>query len=202
MLVLPLLAYMARMQDNLSPSPAGNFYVAVFPPIHTASPSTLHLSNTAEVGISSLSYPADYTDTADPDNTALLLDGTGVENSIQQQKVVAVYQGQILALANGHQVRLIGVNVPEKYQTDAQRVLTAAAAGRYVGLEICPVHPYDRDGRLRAVAYINGRNLNTTLIALGYSKVQVEEHCHVYYPGWLVYEQAAASQQRGLWRDY
>lgn len=197
-LVLPLLAYAAREQEYQSPSPAGSFYITVFPAISATPPAAVHQSGAAKMGMEpTLSAGSTYT----ADNAALYHYNNGTDNAVQQHKVVAVRNGQILVLANQQEVRLIGVDVPEEYQADAERVLTAAMVGRYVALEICPVRPYDQYGRLRAVVYANGRNLNTALIALGYSKVQVKADCHVHYTDWLVYERAAASQKRGLWRN-
>ncbi len=110
-----------------------------------------------------------------------------------QAVVVGVVDGDTLDLT-GQRVRLYGVDAPEKgqpYGVPAIACLSTLVVGRTVTVEPMGTDPY---GRLLAVLWVEGQDINAALVAQG---------CAWAYPGtgeaYRDEEAQARAQGLGLW---
>jgi len=86
--------------------------------------------------------------------------------------VVNVVNGDTIDVEGVGRVRLAGVNTPERGQpgyVEATNFMRRMTLGRVVYLNIDDARPRDRYGRVRAVVYVDGVNLNAELLRRGYA---------------------------------
>ncbi|HEV7333729.1 MAG TPA: thermonuclease family protein [Flavisolibacter sp.] len=128
----------------------------------------------------------------------------GNSSSIEKTdgKVVAISDGDTFRLLTDEKqtvrVRLHGIDAPEKgqdYSTQAREVLSELVFGKEVRLE---QKDKDRYGRIVAVVYSNGVNVNEELLRRG-----MVWHYKEYdkTPAWTQLEQKARKNKAGLWRQ-
>lgn len=89
-------------------------------------------------------------------------------------KVVRVVDGDTLDVTGIGRVRLVGVNTPEKDERgygEATAFLEERCLGEKVELDIDDLTPRDHYGRLLAVAYVDGENVNALLLRSGHAEV-------------------------------
>lgn len=115
----------------------------------------------------------------------------------------SVIDGDTLEI-HGERIRLHGIDAPEsgqhcRYSGTLQRCGQQAANtldqlinGKPV---TCEGKERDRYGRLVAVCYVDGIDVNATMVRNGWALAYVR-----YSKDYLLHEQAAAQEQRGMWR--
>jgi micrococcal nuclease len=89
-------------------------------------------------------------------------------------KVVNVVDGDTIDVLRVGRVRLVGVNTPEKDEAgyeEALRFLEEACLGRVAEIDIDDECPSDHFGRILAVVYVDGINLNRMLLQEGHAEV-------------------------------
>ena len=117
--------------------------------------------------------------------------------------VASVIDGDTFEI-QGQRIRLYGVDAPESAQTCIQpdqavwpcgrRV--AAVVDQHVGRKsvVCEVRDVDRYKRLVAECFINGQSINKWLVAEGMAFAYRQ-----YSPLYIVDEDAARAQRKGIW---
>ncbi|MDD2462505.1 MAG: thermonuclease family protein [Desulfobulbus sp.] len=117
-------------------------------------------------------------------------------------KVVSVADGDtITVIRDGRQVRirLYGIDTPEKGQDYGQKArdLTASlVAGRIVEVEQKDIDQY---GRVVGLVKIDNQNLNEMIIQNGFAWVYRQYCKEKFCSGWIVLEQTARQQKKGMW---
>ncbi len=85
-----------------------------------------------------------------------------------------VVDGDTIDVEGVGRIRFVGVNTPERgergYQ-EAKDFVTVSCLGKTVGLDIDNAKHYDKYGRVLAVVYVDGVNLNAELLKRGYAEV-------------------------------
>jgi micrococcal nuclease len=85
-----------------------------------------------------------------------------------------VVDGDTIDVDGVGRIRFVGVNTPERgergYQ-EAKEFVTVSCLGKTVGLDIDNAKHYDKYGRVLAVVYVDGVNLNAELLKRGYAEV-------------------------------
>jgi micrococcal nuclease len=85
-----------------------------------------------------------------------------------------VVDGDTIDVEGVGRIRFVGVNTPERgergYQ-EAKEFVTVSCLGKTVGLDIDNAKHYDKYGRVLAVVYVDGVNLNAELLKRGYAEV-------------------------------
>ncbi len=116
---------------------------------------------------------------------------------------VVALDGDTIEL-NGDRIRLHGIDAPEKSQTclvgalpwacgrGAQMFVAAATGGRTVH---CRGSKRDRYGRLLAVCYVEGRDINAEIVRQGWAVAYRR-----YAMDYVGEEQEAQTARRGLWQ--
>ncbi len=121
-----------------------------------------------------------------------------------QGEVIKVADGDTITVMNGHRqvrIRFYGIDTPEKRQAfgkAAKRHLASIVARRTVDIE--PVAK-DRYGRIVALVYLNGQNINERMVKDGYAWVYRRYCKKSFCRQWLVYEAKARERKIGLWQD-
>lgn len=119
-------------------------------------------------------------------------------------EVVAVRDGRTLAVRDGGEVRLAGIEAPEGAQGEAaQAALAALSAGKTVTLKRLGAETRDRYGRLVAYAYPPRAavSLQETLLAQGHARVAARVGEAACAKLLLTSEAKARTARRGLWAD-
>lgn len=122
--------------------------------------------------------------------------------------VAQVLDGDTLVLADGRQVRLIGINAPElgkdgapdePFAREAHAFLTALLAGQRVTLVLDEEHT-DRHGRLLAHAYLpDGRNVQEKLLRQGLAFLVAVSPNLSRLSAYREAEEEARRARRGVW---
>ena len=116
-----------------------------------------------------------------------------------------VIDGDTLEI-HGLRVRLEGIDAPERAQRCARawwpgkwrcgrgatRALSTLVAGKQVR---CQSHGKDKYGRMIGVCFVAGRDINAVMVRDGYAWAFVK-----YSESYVVEEQAARAEKRGIWR--
>lgn len=129
---------------------------------------------------------------------ALLIAPAGCFQSGRLQ-VDKVIDGDTLYLTDGMKVRLYGIDAPERDQPfgSESRAALAEMADGPVRIEEMD---RDRYGRVVAVVFIDGRNVNQEMVRTGAAWVY-DRYCRVDFCfAWEALETAARSGKYGLWR--
>lgn len=115
-------------------------------------------------------------------------------------RVDRVVDGDTVYLSDGAKVRLYGIDTPERrqpYGLDARDALRAMAASP-VRIDQMDV---DRYGRIVAVVWIDGQNVNRELVRMGAAWVY-DRYCKAdFCATWETLEDKARKDRRGLWAD-
>jgi endonuclease YncB( thermonuclease family) len=113
-------------------------------------------------------------------------------------KVTAVRDGRTLALADGRELRLAAIEVPDR----AGAVLQRLADGRRLRLAAFGRQP-DRYGRLVAFAFVDGQDASVQeiLLAKGEAMVSARAGGKACTERLLATEREARAGRRGLWAD-
>jgi len=85
-----------------------------------------------------------------------------------------VVDGDTIDVEGVGRVRLVGVNTPERDEPGYQNAtdyVKSMVLGKTVSLDIDDEKNYDKYGRILAVVYIDGVNLNKELLKRGYAKI-------------------------------
>ena len=125
-------------------------------------------------------------------------------------RVTDVFEGDVIRLADGTEVNLIGVTCPKSDETDPSRLAVAreafaftsgAVLGREVRLEYESAHPLDGSGRTLAYVYLrDGSLVNAELIKQGYGNA-FTRYAYQFSDDFRKYELAAKNNKIGLWED-
>lgn len=122
-------------------------------------------------------------------------------------KVVRVIDGDTIILENGKTVRYIGIDTPELrtkkgkpecYAYEAKKKNEALVLGKKVRLEK-DVSETDKYGRLLRYVYVDGVFVNEYLVKEGYATVLTYPPDVAYANLFLVAQQDARENNRGLW---
>lgn len=119
-------------------------------------------------------------------------------------RVVGVSDGDtIRVVADGQQIRirLHGIDAPENRQPFSQMAtkgLRSLLAGRQVSIE--PMDT-DRYGRIVAMVYADGLNINQALVANGWAWVFPKYCTQSFCEQWRQAEASAKASQKGLWKE-
>ena len=85
-----------------------------------------------------------------------------------------VVDGDTIDVDNVGRIRFVGINTPERNQhgyQEAKDFVKKACLGKKVYLDIDDAKHYDKYGRVLAVVYVNGININAALLKGGYAEV-------------------------------
>lgn len=85
-----------------------------------------------------------------------------------------VVDGDTIDIDTVGRIRLVGINTPEKNQPgyqQAKNFVKKACLGKEVYLDIDNAKHYDKYGRVLAVVYVNGVNINKALLKGGYADI-------------------------------
>lgn len=119
-------------------------------------------------------------------------------------KVISIADGDtitILSDKSQHKIRLYGIDTPEKGQAfgnAAKKYTSKLVAGKTVDVE-----DYDTDkyGRTVGVVFVNGVNVNQSLINAGLAW-QYQKYCKASFCGdWVRLEERAKATGIGLWAE-
>ena len=99
------------------------------------------------------------------------------------------------------EIRLFGVDTPEKTQAfgqSAKNFTGAMASGKEIRVE--PISK-DQSGKIVAMVFVNGINLNEQIISQGFGWVYRQYCKERFCADWLKLESTAKASQKGLWAD-
>lgn len=85
-----------------------------------------------------------------------------------------VVDGDTIDVDSVGRIRFVGINTPEKDQQgyqEAKDFVKKMCLGKKVYLDIDDAKHYDKYGRVLAVVYVNGININAALLKGGYAEV-------------------------------
>ncbi|MDI6701548.1 MULTISPECIES: thermonuclease family protein [Methanothermobacter] len=85
-----------------------------------------------------------------------------------------VVDGDTIDVEGVGRIRFVGVNTPERGQSgyrEAKDFVKSSCLGRTVQLDIDDARRHDKYGRVLAVVYVDGVNLNRELLRRGYAEV-------------------------------
>ncbi|HHW16236.1 MAG TPA: thermonuclease family protein [Methanothermobacter sp.] len=85
-----------------------------------------------------------------------------------------VVDGDTIDVEGVGRIRLVGVNTPERGQPgyqEAKDFVEEMCLGKTVYLDIDDAENYDKYGRVLAVVYVDGMNLNRELLRRGYAEI-------------------------------
>jgi len=122
---------------------------------------------------------------------------------IGSAEVAAVRDGRTLALRDGSEVRLAGIEAPDGAQAAAAKAALEALATGTLALKRLGLEERDRYGRLMAFAYPAGAvvSLQEALLAQGHARVAPRIGDKACAEALLTSERAARAAKLGLWAD-
>lgn len=85
-----------------------------------------------------------------------------------------VVDGDTIDVSGMGRIRLVGVNTPERGEPgyrEAKDFMKSMCLSRTVQLDIDDAKRHDKYGRVLAVVYVNGVNINRELLRMGYAEV-------------------------------
>ncbi|BAW31110.1 MAG TPA: thermonuclease family protein [Methanothermobacter sp.] len=85
-----------------------------------------------------------------------------------------VVDGDTIDVEGIGRIRFVGVNTPERGQPgyqEAKDFVEEMCLGKTVYLDIDDAKKYDKYGRILAIVYVNGINLNAELLKRGYAEI-------------------------------
>lgn len=125
----------------------------------------------------------------------------------EKVKILKAYDGDSILLADGREVRLLGVDAPEihhptlpeqRFGKEAAEFVRELAEGKEAELEFEEDNKKDKYNRTIAYVYIGDKLLNAELLKNGFAYVYVK------YPfrlkeEFIKYQQDAIKARKGLW---
>jgi endonuclease YncB( thermonuclease family) len=125
--------------------------------------------------------------------------------TVMSGRVIRVSDGDTIALLNADKaqirVRLYGIDAPEKkqlYGEASRKYLADMVAGKDIEVK---VHNIDRYGRSVGHIIIQNLDVNRAMIEAGYSWVY-RQYCKIpECVKWLLLEEEAKADKRGLWQE-
>lgn len=148
--------------------------------------------------------------TDDQNNNSIQAPNTHAELvKIEKAKVAKVIDGDSILLANGRQVRYIGINSPEfsgRYSTpqcfakEAYKYNHDLLEGKEVEL-VRDNSDKDKYGRLLRYVYIKGMFVNDLMLKNGLARIENIPPDTKYYPLFLESERQARENNLGLWKE-
>lgn len=123
-----------------------------------------------------LNYSSTFNNTT---NSSTTDDPITTNNSTSSQWEVSgncykVVDGDTIDVEGVGRVRFVGVNTPERGEPgykEAKEYVKKMCLGKTVGLDIDDAKNKDKYGRILAVVYVDGVNLNQDLLKKGYAEV-------------------------------
>lgn len=122
-------------------------------------------------------------------------------------RVVYVYDGDTVKLANGEDIRYLGINTPEMnyknppaeyFAEDAKEFNRRLVEGKIVRLEF-DAQKKDKYGRTLAYVYAGDIFVNRRMVEEGYAKVLVIPPNEKYADDFIRLQRKARKQRKGLW---
>ncbi len=99
------------------------------------------------------------------------------------------------------EIRLFGIDTPEKTQTFGQSAKNFTGAMASKGeIRVEPINK-DQQGKIVALVFVNGINLNEQIVSQGFGWVYRQYCKESYCADWLKLESNAKTSQKGLWAD-
>ena len=124
--------------------------------------------------------------------------------------VAAIIDGRSIRLADGRDIKLAGIDVPNESGTSAARAARAALENLLLGKDISlagPSKDTDRYGRMAAFVFVNGSEtpVQYNLLSLGQARVSAHVSAPLQDPACLAalfrQERKAREARIGLWGD-
>ncbi|MHA2620295.1 MAG: thermonuclease family protein [bacterium JZ-2024 1] len=115
--------------------------------------------------------------------------------------VVSVYDGDTITLADGRNIRYLGINTTEIGETFSEEARVAnrdLVLGKVVRLEL-DEQTTDSYGRTLAFVWVNGTNVNLELIRKGLAHLLYIPPNRKHYDEFLAAQKEAQTQGRGFW---
>jgi micrococcal nuclease len=99
------------------------------------------------------------------------------------------------------EIRLFGIDTPEKTQAFGQSAKNFVGAMASKGdIRVEPINK-DQQGKIVALVFVNGINLNEQIVSQGFGWVYRQYCKESYCADWLKLESNAKTSQKGLWAD-
>ena len=120
--------------------------------------------------------------------------------------VKRVIDGDTLILEDNTEIRLVGVNTPEKsdpYFLEATNFTKRLVENKKVTLEY-DAYTSDRFGRVLAYVIVGDKNLSIELVKNGLAKVAIYEDRRklIYQDELLKFQESAKSKKLGVWKQF
>ncbi|HRY60391.1 MAG TPA: thermonuclease family protein [Patescibacteria group bacterium] len=115
-----------------------------------------------------------------------------------------VVDGNIVMLENNQRVRLAGIKAPEKdeeWGMEAADYLKNIVEGKQIYLQLDNKNPEDSFGRLRAIIYLDNKNINTEILRAGLAHIYISTPSMISTGDWTIYEKEAQESRKGLWSN-
>jgi micrococcal nuclease len=115
--------------------------------------------------------------------------------------VSKVYDGDSFVLSNGDEVRLIGIDAPEKGEPGAEEArsfLIGLIEGKQIRLEPDKENK-DKYNRLLRYAYINDTFINAEMVSNGYAIAKFYPPNDCFQAQFTALQKAAQESKKGLW---
>lgn len=139
---------------------------------------------------------------------AILISGcSGHSQGGYSSKVVYVYDGDTIKLANGEKVRYLGIDTPEMnykdppaeyFAKDAKAFNRRLVDGKIVRLEF-DAQRRDKYQRLLAYVYADDIFINKKMIEEGYAKILIIPPNEKYADEFLKLQRKARQEGKGIW---
>ena len=119
-------------------------------------------------------------------------------------KVVSVTDGDTITVLHNNQkkeIRLYGIDCPEKLQSrgeQAKTLTTALVSGRNVDVEQKDIDLY---GRVVGLVKVDGQSLSELIVQNGYAWVYTKYCKEKFCADWVKLESVAKQQKKGMWQD-
>jgi len=132
-----------------------------------------------------------------------------VTQDVHSSRVVYIYDGDTVKLANGDKVRYLGIDTPEmNYKNPPAEHFAKAAkefneslvAGKVVRLQF-DAQRRDKYNRLLAHVYVDDIHVNARMVEEGYAKVLVIPPNTKYADQFLKLQLMAKSEEKGIWSE-
>jgi len=126
-----------------------------------------------------------------------------------RSRVVRIFDGDTVRLANGENVRYIGIDTPEmnykrsnpEYMAkEAKEFNRRLVSGKIVRLEF-DAERIDKYNRLLAYVYVDDTFVNAELIKEGYAKVFTIRPNTKYADEFLILQRRARREKKGIWAE-
>lgn len=117
-------------------------------------------------------------------------------------KVTSVMDGDTLILEGISRVKLAGIKAPntdEDFGIEAGEYLKSLVDQKEVYFQVDDKNSQDELGRLRAIVYVDGRNVNIEMLRAGLAYIFPNTPSIVGYDDWTYFWNEAREAKRGIW---